>query len=248
MTDIAQKIDNLMAKEEELLAKAVAQTMQAYNQKPIIANLRDWEGAKQALENYRAKKAAAANPKDARFKNLLVVLEYLQNNGWKISRGKLYEDERLIKKQSDGAILVADVDKYAAQFLRKLDGSDEPSDNDKNKEETRLTKAKADKEELLFKVLQKRYVDIAQVERTRTAQTAKLLLTYENLVYGKTEKLIELVSGDMTKKHDLQAFLLGDNWFISALREFAKKDRFTFSLPTKKMLEAEELFEDANAD
>ena len=231
--------------DEEVLTKAVAQTKKVYDGKPISANLKDWEAAKNALAEYRAKKQAEANPQDAPLNGILEVLDYLQRQGWKVGKSKLYEDQNKIDKQKDGSILKKDADRYAKLCLNKLDGADyEISPIEKNKEETRLTKVKADKEEFLFKILQKKYVDIAQVERTRTAQTGKMLLTYENLVYGKTEKIIELVNGDMTKKHDLQAFLLGDNWFRGVLREFAKKDRFIFELPNKKMLEAEGLFED----
>ena len=253
MTETSKKIDALMAQEENVLSSAVARTMQAYNQNSIVANLKDYQAAKTALEEFRKKKHAAENPEEACF-SVPEAVEYLKGQGFKIEKSKLYEEKNIVGYTTiDNAVtfLKKDLDKYAKKYLDKLDGSGYETDPaGKNEQETRLTKAKADKEELLLKVLGKSYVDIAQVERTRTAQTARLLLTYENLVYGKVEKLIELVSGDMTKKHELQTFLLGDQWFRGALREFAKKDRFVFSLPTKKMLETIELFhdtEDTNA-
>lgn len=245
LQEIQQKIEEFKNKGDDdfkIYTNSFISALKAVKENPSTVNVKEYEKANRAIEEYFKKKEAEAS-NEIRFQNILDVSGYLQSVGWKISKSKLYADRGIIKTQADGAYLKKDVDKYAEQFLRKLDGSDIDSDPlEKLKEETRLTKAKADKEELLFRVLQKKYIDIAQVERTRTAQTAKLLLIYENLVYGKAEKLIELVAGDMTKKHELQKFLLSDKWFFGALHEFAKKDQFIFSLPTKKMLEADELF------
>lgn len=209
MTTITQKINNLMAKEEELLARAVAQTMQAYNQKPTIANLRDWEAAKQAFENFRAKKQAEANPEEAPLKNILEVLDYLQQQGWKVSKSKLYDDQGKIDKQKDGSILKKDADKYARLCLNKLDGSDYEIDpTNKNKEETRLTKERADKISFENEIMRGSYVLREEAEQQMAARAAYLKNSIEGFFHSLSPRIAELINGDAAKIPDLTEFCL----------------------------------------
>lgn len=209
MTDITQKIDNLMAKEEELLAKAIAQTMQAYNQKPTIANLKDWEGAKQAFESFRAKKQAEINPEDAPLKNILEVLDYLQQQGWKVSKSKLYDDQGKIDKQKDGSIIKKDADRYAKLCLSKLDGSDYEIDpTQKNKEETRLTKERADKIAFENEIMRGSYVLCEEAEQQMAARAAYLKNSIEGFFHSLSPRIAEIINGDTTKIPELTEFCL----------------------------------------
>lgn len=209
MTDLTQKIDNLMAKEEELLSKAMATTMQAYNQKPTVENMKNWDAAKTALENCRAKKAAEANPQEAPLKGVLEVLDYLQGDGWKVGKTTLYNDQGKINKQKDGSILKKDADKYAKLCLRKLDGSDYETDPaDKNKEETRLTKERADKIAFENEVMRGSYVLREEVEQQQAARAAYLKNSIEGFFHSLSPRMAELINGDANKIPELTEFCL----------------------------------------
>ena len=209
MADNNAKIDSLLAKEEPLRINAVAKTMQAYNQNPTIANLKDWDAAKKALEEYRIKKAAELNPQDAPLKGIMDVLQYLQSEGWKISKSKLYEDENKIDKQKDGNILKKDADKYAAMFLRKLDGSDYEIDPaSKIKEETRLTKERADKVAFENEIMRGDYVLREEVEQQLAARAAYLKNSIEGFFHSLSPRIAELVNGDQDKIPELTEFCL----------------------------------------
>ena len=80
------KINALLAQEENLLNRAVAKTMEAYNQEPTNANLKDWESARDALMKCRGRKATEANPAQVALAGIPEVLEYLKAEGWKIEK------------------------------------------------------------------------------------------------------------------------------------------------------------------
>ena len=75
MTDTSKKIDALLEQEEKLLGGAVERTFQAYNKNSTVANLKDYQAAKKALEEFQAKKAAQKDPENHAFKTIIEVLE-----------------------------------------------------------------------------------------------------------------------------------------------------------------------------
>src|SRR3990172_8859828 len=103
------QVEKLMEKEEELLLRAVAQTMQEYNKKPTNAALKDWEAAKNALEEYQRKKQQEASG-EIIFKGIPEALGYLKAENWKISQAKFYDDVRFIRRQKDGSFTKKEVD------------------------------------------------------------------------------------------------------------------------------------------
>lgn len=192
------KITALLEQEEKLLTSAVARTMQAYNQSPVVANLKDYEAAKKAIEDFRRRKATAENPEAQTFKNLLEVLDYLQAEGWKISKSTLYEKSYAIKKQPDGAYLKKNIDDFAAKFLRKLDGSDteEIDIAEKIKAEIRKLTAEAEKREIEVQRLKGEVVDRYEVEQQFADRAAFLIDSLKNFSHSQMPRLIELVRGD----------------------------------------------------
>ncbi|MBI5826389.1 MAG: hypothetical protein HZB22_01455 [Deltaproteobacteria bacterium] len=123
---VDDKLNDLLGKEGVLLARSVAQTMKSYHESPTVANLKNWEAARRAYEDFQARKAAEANPGERRFKTLAPdVLEYLKATGWKIEKSKLYADRNKIDKETDGTYTIKAVDDYARLRLTRLDGSDD---------------------------------------------------------------------------------------------------------------------------
>lgn len=203
------KITVLLEQEEKLLINAVARTMQAYNQNPTVSNLRDYEGAKKALEDFRLKKAIAENPDAQAFKNLLEVLEYLQAEGWKISKSALYEKAFAIKKQPNGSYLKKDIDDFAGKFLRKLDGSDTEDIDISKKIEAEIRKltAEAEKKELEVSRLKGELVDRFEVEHQLADRAAFLIDSLKNFFHSQTPKIIEMANGDSACVPDVIQFI-----------------------------------------
>lgn len=111
---------------EQLLQDALSQAEAALKTKATTENIKAAEVAKKAIEDYRARQAASADPETRRFKTLNGkdgVLEYLQSEGWKVEKSKLDKDKHKIKKEADGTYTKKSVDEYARLSLERRDGS-----------------------------------------------------------------------------------------------------------------------------
>jgi hypothetical protein len=138
------------------------------------------------------------------------VLDYLRAKGYKVGKSKLYEDQYKIDHQKDGAMLRRDVDKYAAMFLRKLDGSDEgPADMaEKIKWETEIAKQKAEQLTRRNEVESGQYVLRSDVEQQFAARAASLKSSLEYFFRGMAPRIVELVQESSGSVPELQAFCL----------------------------------------
>lgn len=217
MSDNDSKFDALLKKEEELLEKAVVQTMKAYNERTIVANLRDWEAAKAALENYRAKTAQKA-AEVVSFAKKREVIAYLIQQGWDVKpdSSKVNADlDGIPRKQ--GVWSKKAIDEYAAMFFRKADGISEELTADAK----RKLKADADKAvEDAIKAKRRNdiergdYIPRAEVEQEFARRLAFLAADMERYVYHMMDRIIEAVGGDTERKPDaIEAGLLAkEEW------------------------------------
>lgn len=112
---------------EQSLANALEKAQSALSKKATVENIKAAEAAEKALDAYRARQAAQADPSSRRFRTLNgekdSVLEYLQSEGWKVEKSKLNNDKHKIKKEADGAYTKKAVDEYARLSLERRDGS-----------------------------------------------------------------------------------------------------------------------------
>lgn len=223
------KFTAILENDEKLLISAVARSMKAYHQSGKVAELRDYEAAKKALEECRRKKAAEQEPDKQAFKNILEVLDYLQAEGWKIQKSALYSKQYAIKKQSDGAMLKKDVDDFASRYLRKLDGSDmEEGDLSKKTEaEVRKLLAEAEKKEIEVSQLRGEVVDRSEVEQQLAARAAFLKNSLEGFFHSMTPRLIEKAEGNQARTPEVVEFCLSE---LAELFDHYSKPH-TFSVP-----------------
>ena len=209
MTD--DKITALLDQEEKLIASAVARTVSAYNQSATVANLKDFQAAKKAYEEFKSRQAASADPENRSFKNILDVLDYLQSEGYKLGKSKLYEDQHKIDHQKDGSMLKKDVDKYASMFLRKADGSDIEFDTtEKFKWETEIAKQKAEQLTRRNEVESGIYVLRSDVEQQFAARASFLRNSLEGFFHSLAPRLIEKADGSMDRTPDVVEFCLAE--------------------------------------
>jgi hypothetical protein len=225
-----EKVMALLEQEEKLLYSALVRTMKAYNESPTIANLKDYQAAKRAYDEFCRRKEAQLNPESRTFKTQAEILEYLKEQGWKISKASLSEKFFAIKKQKDGTVLKEDVDAFAEKFLRKLDGSDngEIDISAKLEAEIRKINAEAEKKEIEVRRLKGELVERYEVEQQLADRAVYLRNSLEEFFRSMTPHLIEKAGGDLSKTADIMEFCLEelDNIF----NHYAKP--LTFSVPT----------------
>jgi hypothetical protein len=115
---IAEKPQDVKAR-GAVLYNAVGATMQAYNADRSVANLRNMDAAKDAFDKFVAE--AGGGVTGDTFDNLMAVLKYLTNNGWKAARNSLYrhQSQGKLLPESNGKYKQRAVDKYAKTFLKR---------------------------------------------------------------------------------------------------------------------------------
>ena len=210
LQEIYQKIEEYKNKGyDDLVIYAnsfVSATKMAKEENYSTASVKEFEKAKEAIEKYFQQKAAEANPAQVALAGIPEVLEYLKADGWKIEKSKLYNDQGKIDKQKDGGILKKDADKYAAYFLKKLDGSDyediDPAE--KIKWETEIAKQKAEKLTMENEISRAVYVLKSDVEMQLAARASYLK---DNLgmdfIHSIAPRIVTLVQGTQDKIPDL---------------------------------------------
>lgn len=166
--------------------------------------------------------------KKKEFEQLSQALIYLRQGGWKISRSKFYEDKHLLIEKERGPILKANIDRYAAAYLRKTDELDEnPTVAEKSKEETRLTKERADKVALGNEITRGMYVLRSETEQQMANRAAFLKTSLEGFFYSMVPRLIEKADGNAQRTPEVMEFCLAE---LDELFDHYSKPH-TFSVP-----------------
>ncbi len=166
--------------------------------------------------------------KSESLKNLLEVVEHLNAAGWKVSKSAVYRHrtQGKIGPQADGSFVVADVERYARDWLKRMDGSGgrskvEPADQgDKRQAEIRKLKAQAEIAEIKAGHMRGEYQPTESVDRENAAKAAQLKSFIENTVRKYTGDSLSLGKGDLNYTPDTIEFWL--NKFEIGLSEFAK--------------------------
>lgn len=150
------------------------------------------------------------------FKNLLEVVDFLNSAGWKVSKSAVYRhrSQGKIGPQPDGSFAVADVERYARDWLKRVDGSGGPSNvesveqRDKKQAETRKVSAQAEHWEIKTKILRGEYVERVAFERGLARRAAVFKSDIENFIRNNAGEMIVLVGGDATRAPDVIEFWL----------------------------------------
>lgn len=215
MSDTADKFDAFLAKEEELLKKAVAQTMKAYNEHSTKANLDNFQAAKKAYEDYKASKQDSG---PVTFAKKREVIAYLITEGWDVKpdSSKVYKELNGISRKG-GVWRKKEIDEYAGRCLRQIDGISEELTADAK----RKLKADADKaEEDAIRARRRNfiergeYIPLSEVEQEFARRMAFLNSDIERFVYNFMPRMIEILEGNTEKQPDAieLGLRLKDEW------------------------------------
>lgn len=170
------------------------------------------------------------------FKNLLGVLTWLQNTGWKISRAGIYKHraEGKIKQQPDGTYSAKDVDKYSRTFLKRKSTSkrlrDGIDDLQHRKTELEVRKLQIDnaRNEHRQQVEEGVYIPRDQFEIELVSRAAVLDAGLAHLFQSEAGAWIHLVGGDQRKLPELIGILVAakDN----LLNQYARPQEFVVEI------------------
>lgn len=213
MTKLAETLSKIEEQEEKLMLNALVRATDNYHKNPTAQALREYTAAKQAVADYQRRKAAAANPEEQRFANLLEVTAYLRDTGWKVGKTKVYEDQGKIPRQPDGTYLKKDIDKYAGMFLRRLDGTDPDGDGEdslsaeKLRIEIEIAREKAEKLKRENAIERGLYILRSKAEREHAIRLAFLVSELgANFMHSRAVQIIDLVQGNRDLAPELVAY------------------------------------------
>jgi hypothetical protein len=238
LLEVADPQDQVKLK---VLHNAVVKGVQKYNAESISSNLKDWKSAEGALEAFidALWKEHFSDDDDA-LPNLLAVVNYLDDKGWKIKKSAAYQHQKegKIRPRSDGKFGISDVEKYAATFLKRQDGGKvnkelERLQQERSQAETDKIRAQAEHWMLKTQIAKDTYVEKAALEKELTMRMAVFKSDAENFSHARAGDIIQIVNGDSEKTSDLIEFLL--EAFANFFDRYAGNATFTVPISVPAM-------------
>lgn len=175
---------------------------------PTPANLAALDRATKMIEAYHAQKEQV-------FSNRMDVLHYLEGQGYKIGKSKLYRDcdRGLLKVETNGTVKKSSVDIYIAHPLSNLIGPDGP-DNDyleqKTSYEIRRLQAQVEQLEFRNELERNLYVERDRYYRDLADRALIIKNDLNSHAYAKAAEITEKVKGDPSLIPDLIDYLIDE--------------------------------------
>jgi hypothetical protein len=200
--------------------------------------------AKAKSKSAQKKKPAATPAPAPTLSNILTVVDYLTKAGWRLKKSTAYKhhEEGKLRPGKDGTYAIAKVDKYAATFLKKLDGTtnDELDRFQANRAQAEMEKTKNQSEHwaLRNKMLKGTLVEKGEFERALAQRAATLKVDMEAFIRSGAGGIIKLVGGKADKTPDLIEYMLDEaaGW----LNRYAEERDFVVPAATAAALLAKE--------
>jgi hypothetical protein len=202
-----------------VLNNAVVKNIRAYRADPSVANKKNWDAAQEGFDNrvrqlwekyFEDEEAEEAS----KLKNIPAVVDYLDGQGWKISKSAAYKHKKegKLRPGSDGRFSFRAVDKYARQWLEKKDGSESESAEDlqaqKAQAELEKIKAQARHWDTKTKIELGQYVPREDWDRELAARARVFKSDIENFIRTEATEVIRIANGDPDKAPDLIEYYL----------------------------------------
>ena len=160
-------------------------------------------------------------------KDWRAVLAYVEENGRKLKKSKLYVDigKGLLKKQADGTFRQRDVSRYMASLPLSATPDSlatKASDRQNRKEEQEIRRicAIADKEEFLLAVKKGQYILREQVHLELAARAVTLSAGLKTTFESRGLDIIDAVAGSPKKAQELLVFL--ENILDEAFNDYSR--------------------------
>lgn len=121
MSDLIDKLTGIASDAEitklRILASAQEDLMSAYGSDRSATNLKNWQAAEEALQKSMDALNAKYFSKEPGFSDMMDVVEFLNAEGYKVSKSKLYRDRDagLIRMESDGTVIRSEAIAYVTR-------------------------------------------------------------------------------------------------------------------------------------
>lgn len=200
----------------EMLLSAHDDLMAAYGGDRSAANLKNWQAAEEALEKAVSTAEAKYFSEDPAFGNLMEVVAFLQDEGYKIKKSTLYlhRDKGLIRVDPDGSVKRAEAIAYITKAqLEKI--SDRSGNVDKLHE--RKAVAEAERTEVQAKKLKfelekdlGKYLLKTDVKTEFALKLGAFESIFRNIIRTRSTDYIGVVGGKAEKAQLLVNLIYAD--------------------------------------
>lgn len=201
---------------EPTLRAAVAEALELAKHKPTAKNRAALRRAQKELEAYLQQQAAPESAEQS-FKNIMEVVDYLDAQGFKVSKSTAYDHwrkESKISARPDGTFALSAVLDYAHAHLSRKDGRPAGSVNlaeEKQKAEVRRILSDAEMRELKLRERIGELIPRSQVEVELSERATNLKNYFDAVARSAAGRIIKIVGGDPQKSQELISYLLGIN-------------------------------------
>lgn len=233
MEDRFQKIfdaaDESEKEDLQILQNAVRETAETYKKEPTAINKKNWDVASQGLNELIDRLWMKYFHKEPAFEHRKAVADWLEKEGYKVKRQKVYDDvaRGLLKMQDDKSVFYSDVEIYAKKYLEKKKDKTGQVDKiyeQKSKAEIIKTQRQIEKIEFDLDVARGKYILRKDFGMELAARAGMFEAGLKHLVQIRAIDWIYEVKGDPKK-----AQLLIDrihNALDEQLGQYASMDEF----------------------
>jgi hypothetical protein len=213
-----------------LLFNGEVMCAQAYQKDPSAANLKNWQLAEAALDEFVSVLSSAVKEKPS-FPNVIAVARHFKDEGLKVGKSKLYKDadKGLLRVQPDGSVLLSDVELYKRAYLtprQKAGGDRHIEDLQKEKLEKEIKKLEEQNAKLVWDREKEsgKYLLKSDFEMELAARAAVLETSLRQMASLKSYEWIAVCRGDYTKSADMAAMVTAE--IGAVLNDYASTERF----------------------
>lgn len=207
-----QRILEVANKEEKekitTLYNATVNTMKSYELDNSASKLKDWQAAETWLNNAAAVLENKYFPAtENTFKNLFEVAMWLEKEGYKVKKSKVYVDAKkgLVAVQSDKSVRYDDVIAYAArENLERIGNTEENSEGLHAREKLlQIQKLERQNEEIEFRLNKEKglYIKKSDVRTEVALKIATLEAGIKHLFRTKIFEWLSVCGADLKKAH-----------------------------------------------
>lgn len=196
------------------LTAAREQALAVATDKPTAKNRKALREAQKALEDFHRAQAEPAGSEI--LGGIGAVIDYLDGEGWKISRSTAYDHwkkDGKLRARSDGRFDLAAALAYARDHLPRKDGSPSGANLAEDKQRAEIARINADAETRQIKLRQLigELMPRDQVEVELSERATSLRAYLDAVARSAAGRVVKIVGGDPQKTTELIAWWLGMN-------------------------------------
>jgi DNA-binding protein len=174
------------------------------------------------------------------FSNLALVLAYLVNAGWKITKTTLYrhQKEGRFRPEADGSYIIEVIDKYARIHLKqaatgkKINAETDELQKKKLEQEISLQQIKIERERFNFEKDQGNYISKAEVELNMALMASVLMTGIRHGFQTEAAAWIILVGGDPKKLGEFINIL--NTWLDNLSNQLSRRHEYEINIESKE--------------